>query len=119
MCSQNTFDDVTTDFKYWEDAGDEFRDGRGVLLPLWKFEFEKEKKRQVTALAWNKERKDLFAVAYGSYEFGKQGTGALACFSLKNPSFPEFVYRTDVGILCADFHPTVIATLISLYTLTT
>jgi dynein intermediate chain 1 len=29
MCNQNTFDDVTQDFKYWEDAADEFREGRG------------------------------------------------------------------------------------------
>jgi dynein intermediate chain 1 len=27
MCNQNMFDDVTHDFKYWDDAADEFREG--------------------------------------------------------------------------------------------
>lgn len=79
----------------------------GVLLPLWKFEFEKDKRRQVTAVAWNAQRKDLFAVAYGSFEFSRQGPGVLTCFSLKNPTYPEYIYRTESGILCADFHLTV------------
>ena len=36
MANQNTFADVTEDFKFWEDASDTFRD-EGTLLPLWKF----------------------------------------------------------------------------------
>jgi hypothetical protein len=27
MCNQNMFDDVTQDYKYWDDAADEFREG--------------------------------------------------------------------------------------------
>ena len=34
MCNQNTFDEVTQDFKYWEDAADEFRDGKGKFCFL-------------------------------------------------------------------------------------
>lgn len=107
MCNQNTYDEVAQDFKYWDDAADEFREGKGVLLPLWKFIFEKEKKKQVTSLAWNASRKDLFAVGYGSYDFTKQGPGLIACFSLKNPSYPDFVFKTDSGVMCIDFHPNV------------
>jgi dynein intermediate chain 1 len=29
MCNQNTYDAVAHDYKYWEDAADEFREGRG------------------------------------------------------------------------------------------
>ena len=36
MANQNTYADITEDFKFWEDASDGFRD-EGTLLPLWKF----------------------------------------------------------------------------------
>lgn len=55
-----------TDFKYWEDASDEFRESEGTLLPLWKFAFEKAKKLEVTGLCWNPAYTDLFAASYGS-----------------------------------------------------
>ncbi len=35
------------DFKYWEDAADEYRDQQGSLLPLWVFQYDLTKK-----LAW-------------------------------------------------------------------
>ena len=108
MANQNTFDEVTQDYKYWEDAGDEFREGRsGVLLPLWKFTCEKEKRKQTTAICWNLAKHDLFAVGYGSYEFTRQGPGMVACFSLKNPSHPEYLFITESGVMSVDFHPQV------------
>jgi dynein intermediate chain 1 len=76
-------------------------------MPLWKFIIEKEKKKQVTALSWNPKYTDFFAVGYGSYEFTKQGPGMVACFSLKNPSYPENVYISESGVMCLDFHPQV------------
>ncbi|XP_075703714.1 dynein axonemal intermediate chain 1 [Rhinoderma darwinii] len=69
MVNQNTFDDVTQDFKYFEDVADEFRDQEGTLLPLWKFQYEKAKRLAVTALCWNPKYKDLFAVGHGSCKF--------------------------------------------------
>ena len=57
------------DFKYWEDASDEFRETEGTLLPLWKFSFEKAKKLEITGLCWNKAYKDLFAASYGSCKY--------------------------------------------------
>lgn len=74
-------------------------------MPLWKFLCEKNKKKQVTAVSWNPQNPDLFAVAYGSYDFSKQGPGIIACFTLKNPSHPEYLFYTDSGVLCIDFHP--------------
>jgi len=54
------------DFKYWEDAADEYRDQQGSLLPLWLFQYDMTKKLACTNLAWNTHYTDLFAVAFGS-----------------------------------------------------
>ncbi|CAG2243899.1 dynein intermediate chain 2, ciliary-like isoform X2 [Mytilus edulis] len=105
MVNQNTFDDIAQDFKYWEDPSDEYRENEGTLLPLWRFTYEKAKKLAVTSLCWNPKYKDLFAVSFGSYDFMKQGNGMILFNSMKNPSFPEFVYETDSGVMCLDLHP--------------
>ena len=54
------------DFKYWEDAADEYREQQGSLLPLWIFQYEMVKKLSCTNLAWNSQYPDLFAAAFGS-----------------------------------------------------
>ncbi|XP_054879791.1 dynein, axonemal, intermediate chain 1, paralog 2 [Poeciliopsis prolifica] len=105
MVIQNTMDDIAQDFKYFEDASDEFRDQEGTLLPLWTFQYEKARHLAVTALCWNNKYQDLFAVGLGSYDFGKQEGGMLLFFSLKNSAFPEHIYSTGSGILCLDIHP--------------
>jgi len=56
-------------------------------------------------MAWNPRYKDLFAVAYGSYDFLKQTTGLICCFTIKNPTWPEYSFTTDAGVMCIDFHP--------------
>ncbi|KAM4613243.1 dynein, axonemal, intermediate chain 1, paralog 2 [Polymixia lowei] len=104
MVNQNTFDDLAQDFKYFEDASDEFREQEGTLLPLWKFQYDKAKRLSVTALCWNKKYKDLFAVGMGSYDFSKQGHGMLVFYTLKNATFPEHIYPTKVGVMCLDIH---------------
>ncbi|GLE04525.1 hypothetical protein PINS_up013480 [Pythium insidiosum] len=105
MVNQNADDEIFHDFKYWEDASDQFRDGEGSLLPLWRFSSERAKKKQVTAMCWNPRFADLFAVGYGSYDFLKQGSGVVCCYSLKNSSHPEFTFTTESGVMCLDFHP--------------
>ena len=95
MVNQNTYNEIALDFKYWEDASDEFRETEGTLLPLWKFSFERAKVRaeegprgcncetelvhhslfqgmEITSLCWNPNYKDLFAVGFGSYNFYEQ-----------------------------------------------
>ncbi|KAK2862399.1 hypothetical protein Q5P01_001932 [Channa striata] len=104
MVIQNTFDDIAQDYKYFEDASDEFRDQEGTLLPLWKFQYDKAKRLSVTALCWNNKYQDLFAVGMGSYDFTKQGRGMLLFFSLKNSTFPEYICPTNSGVLCLDIH---------------
>uniref|UniRef100_A0A8C6Z372 Dynein axonemal intermediate chain 1 n=2 Tax=Nothoprocta perdicaria TaxID=30464 RepID=A0A8C6Z372_NOTPE len=104
MVNQNTFDDIAQDFKYFEDASDEYRDQQGTLLPLWKFQYDKTKRLAVTAISWNPKYKDLFAVGYGSYDFMKQSWGMLLLYTMKNPSFPEYVFSSESGIMCLDIH---------------
>lgn len=105
MVNQNAEDEIFQDFKYWEDASDNFRNGEGSLLPLWRFSTERTKRKQVTALRWNPAYPDLFAVAYGSYDFMRQGSGMVCCFSLKNTSHPEYIFSTESGVMSLDFHP--------------
>ena len=35
----------------------------------------------------------------------KQGSGMILFYSLKNPSFPEYIYEADSGVMCLDVHP--------------
>lgn len=105
MANQNADDEIFHDFKYWEDASDQFREGEGSLLPLWRFSSERAKKKQVTAVCWNPRFGDLFAIGFGSYDFLKQGSGVICCYSLKNASHPEFTFTTESGVMCLDFHP--------------
>lgn len=60
---------------------------------------------------------DLFAASFGSYDFYKQvpsllflpccqaDKGYVCLFSLKNPSYPEFLCETPCGVMCLDLHP--------------
>jgi hypothetical protein len=73
-------------------------DGQGSMMPLFTFAYPPAKGRTVAALCWNPKYPDLFAVGYGSYDFAKSGaSGMITCFSLKNPSFPEYVFTTKSG----------------------
>lgn len=105
IINQNAEDEIYNDFKYFEDKADEFRNGEGTLLPLWRFSTERSNRKQVTSLSWNLRYKTMFAVGYGSYDFLRQGTGMVCCFSLKNTSSPELVLSTESGVMCLDFHP--------------
>uniref|UniRef100_A0A669CGR8 Dynein, axonemal, intermediate chain 1, paralog 1 n=1 Tax=Oreochromis niloticus TaxID=8128 RepID=A0A669CGR8_ORENI len=96
--------ETQVNFKYFEDASDEFREQEGTLLPLWKFQYDKAKTLSVTALCWNNKYQDLFAVGLGSYDFSRQGCGMLLFYSLKNPAFPEYIYPTSSGVMCLDIH---------------
>ena len=105
LVNQNGEDEIFQDFKYFEDKADEFRNGEGTLLPLWKFTTDRANRKQVTSLCWNPRYNDMFAVSYGSYDFMRQGAGLVCCFSLKNTSYPEYVISTESGVMCLDFHP--------------
>ncbi|XP_066252979.1 dynein intermediate chain 2, ciliary [Euwallacea similis] len=106
MINQNTYDDIAKDYRYWDDPSDEFREEEGTLLPLWKFTYEKTKKNTVTDLEWNPYYYDLFQVCFGFFDFLKPTIdGAVCMFTLKNPSFPDYICMTDSGVMCVDTHP--------------
>ena len=109
MVNLNTYDDIAQDFRFWEDQSDEFKDTEGSLLPLWRFNLSSEvgcEDLEVTGLCWNPVYSDLFAVSYGSYDFYKQpSVGYLCLYSLKNPSFPEWLCSTVSGVMTVDLHP--------------
>ncbi|RZF40619.1 hypothetical protein LSTR_LSTR007502 [Laodelphax striatellus] len=106
MINQNTYDEIAQDYRYWEDPSDEFREAEGTLLPLWKFSYEKTKKLNVTEICWNPQFYDLFGVTFGSFDFNKQvNEGYLCLFTMKNPSYPEYINSMDSGMMCLDFHP--------------
>ena len=65
MVNLNTFDGIAQDFRFWEDASDEFKDVEGSLLPLWRFSLSEAKDLEITSMCWNPEYCDLFAVRKG------------------------------------------------------
>ena len=106
MIVQNADDVIFADYKYYEDNTDDPESGSfGSVLPLWRFTTEKSRRKNVTAMAWNPRYKDMFAVSYGSYDFLKQTTGLICCFTIKNPTWPEYSFTTESGVMCIDFHP--------------
>jgi len=105
MVIQNTTDEVSLDFKYFEDEADECKDaGDGTLLPLWKFSYEKAKKLAITGMSWNPKYPDLFAVSYGGFKASKLKKGVLCLFSIKNPTFPDYVYHLEKSAMCVDIN---------------
>ncbi|KOX69960.1 Dynein intermediate chain 2, ciliary [Melipona quadrifasciata] len=105
MVNQNIFDEIAQDYRYWDDPSDEFKVGEGSLLPLWKFNYEKTKKHDVTDLCFNSRYYDLFAVSYGTMSFSNLITNGTVClFSLKNPSYPEWICPTESPVMCLDFN---------------
>ena len=106
MVNQNTYSDIAYDFRYWDDGSDDFKEIEGSLLPLWKFCYEQTKDLDVTSISWNPHYHDLFAVGFGSYNFYVQPeVGAICLFSLKNPSYPDYICGAPCGVMSVDFHP--------------
>ena len=69
FCMYNVHKYCFPDYRYWDDPSDEYKEGEGSLLPLWKMSYEKTKKHDVTCVCFNSRYYDLFAVAYGSREY--------------------------------------------------
>ncbi|KAL2726546.1 hypothetical protein V1478_006824 [Vespula squamosa] len=109
MVNQNIYDEIAQDYRYWNDPSDEYKDGEGSLLPLWKFNYEPTKKHDITDVCFNARYYDLFAVAYGTLTFNSSiKNGSVCLFSLKNPSYPEWICPTESPVMCLDFsiqHP--------------
>ncbi|XP_047482927.1 dynein intermediate chain 2, ciliary-like [Penaeus chinensis] len=110
MVAQNIYDDIAQDFKFWEDASDEYHPFEGSLLPLWKFKYEHSKSLLVSDICWSPVYADLFAISYlssGVDGGGEEMGGMLCLYTLKSPSTPERVFHTPFGVVTARFHPQV------------
>nr|XP_045610794.1 dynein intermediate chain 2, ciliary-like [Procambarus clarkii] len=106
MVTQNIYDDITQDFRYWEDGSDEFRPLEGSLLPLWKFHHDKSRALVVSHIKWSPVYPDLFAAAYTAGELVEtEGMGMMCLYTLKNPATPERVFRAPCGVTSVSFHP--------------
>nr|CAH0098947.1 unnamed protein product [Daphnia galeata] len=119
MLNQNTYDDIAQDFKYWEDAADEYREPEGTFMPLWRFTppatmlrmFEENGcmrnavPSHITAICWNPHYKDLFAIGLGSRDNMTAESGLVCVFSLKSPTHPERSAQLQAGVSSLDFHP--------------
>lgn len=112
MIVQNEEEDKYADYKYMftpnhggVSTDNNNRSREKAIYPLWRFLYPPNKKKNVTCIAWNPHYKDLFAVSYGTYEFGKKKSqGSICLFSTKNTNYPEMVFCTDDSVMCIDFH---------------
>ncbi|XP_064097254.1 LOW QUALITY PROTEIN: dynein intermediate chain 2, ciliary-like [Macrobrachium nipponense] len=106
MVTQNIFDDILQDFKYWEDGSDEYKPMDGSLLPLWRFKYDNTKSLIVSEITWSPILPDLFAAAYIPCEIGgHEGPGMMCVYNLKNTVTPERVFRAPCGVITVQFHP--------------
>ena len=48
---------------------------------------------------------DMLTVGYGSHSFMNDKGGLLCFFTLKNPSYPEYIFSTESGISALDNNP--------------
>ena len=101
----NVDSEIFGDYKYYEDKSDSYR-ATGSLLPLWKFVNEKNRRLglQIMCIKWNPKYSDLFATAYGSYEFLKQSVGMLGVYSFKNANCPFTLLQCESSVCCLDWN---------------
>ena len=104
---QNANEERFIDYKYEELQMDELTNNPSdvPVLPLWRFTTDKGRRKHVTAICWNPRYKDLFAVAYGSYDFLYPKSGLICCYTIKNFTWPEYQFTTESGVMTIDFHP--------------
>ena len=50
---------------------------------------------------------DIFLSPSSAESSGGEGAGAVCLYTLKNPSAPERILRTESGVTSVHFHPTV------------
>ncbi|NWS72286.1 WDR78 protein, partial [Crotophaga sulcirostris] len=73
------------------------------LEKLWSYMCDLTHGHSVSSMAWNKVNPDLLAVGYGAFHFKEQKKGLACCWSLKNPMWPERIFRCKHGVTALDF----------------
>ncbi|OWK53898.1 WD repeat-containing protein 78, partial [Lonchura striata] len=79
-------------------------EGAGPRLEqLWSYQCDLTWAHSVSSMAWNKVNPDLLAVGYREFVSRDQKKGLACCWSLKNPMWPERVFRCEHGVTAVDF----------------
>ncbi|XP_009703818.1 PREDICTED: WD repeat-containing protein 78, partial [Cariama cristata] len=73
------------------------------LAQLWSYICDLTNGHSVSSMAWSKVNPDLLAVGYGAFDFKEQKKGLACCWSLKNPMWPERIFRCQHGVTALDF----------------
>ncbi|NXB08869.1 WDR78 protein, partial [Cnemophilus loriae] len=79
-------------------------EGAGPSLEqLWSYRCDLTSGHSVSSMAWNKVNPDLLAVGYREFVSQDQKKGLACCWSLKNPMWPERIFRCEHGVTAVDF----------------
>ncbi|NXI26065.1 WDR78 protein, partial [Sterrhoptilus dennistouni] len=78
-------------------------DGNPRLEQLWSYSCDLTSGHSVSSMAWNKVNPDLLAVGYREFVSQDQKKGLACCWSLKNPMWPERIFRCEHGVTAVDF----------------
>ncbi|NXE99569.1 WDR78 protein, partial [Menura novaehollandiae] len=73
------------------------------LEQLWSYRCDLTHDHCVSSMAWNKVNPDLLAVGYRDLVSKDQKKGLACCWSLKNPMWPERIFRCEHGVTALDF----------------
>ncbi|KAL9650801.1 hypothetical protein ABK040_001851 [Willaertia magna] len=88
---------------------------QGKLTSLWEYKCDFNETNNVNCMTWNKENKDILAVGYGNGNVTENNNncGYIVCWTLKNPSLPERIYRIqNAGVNSLNFsssNPSILA----------
>ncbi|XP_049857983.1 dynein axonemal intermediate chain 4-like [Schistocerca gregaria] len=70
---------------------------------LWTFTCPEVKGKSVTAMCWNAADCNLVAVGYGKFLYSDETAGAVAVWSVKNPTRPERLYEMGPAVTALAF----------------
>ncbi|XP_064576389.1 dynein axonemal intermediate chain 4 isoform X2 [Zonotrichia leucophrys gambelii] len=70
---------------------------------LWSYRCDLTRGHSVSSMSWNKANPDLLAVGYREFVSRGKKKGLVCCWSLKNPMWPERIFRCEHGVTAVDF----------------
>ena len=71
---------------------------------LWSFRCELTRGRSVTFISFNKHNEDIICISYGECKTNPNSSpGLVLCWSLKNPEWPERIYKSSSPVSAIDF----------------
>ncbi|KAJ3091377.1 WD repeat-containing protein 78 [Quaeritorhiza haematococci] len=75
-----------------------------ILQFLWAYRCELTRGRVVNYIVWNKHNEDILAVGYSECKYDTNATaGLILCWSIKNPEWPERIYKNTSPVTAIDF----------------